>query len=161
MARAKVVRGACPHDCPDTCAWEVTVEGGRAPKLAGAADLPLPHGGLCAKVNPYLDRVYGPERILHPLRRIGPKGEGRFEQVTWQEALDGIAGRLKEIVAAHGGQAVLPYSYMGTQGLIQGSSIGRRLFARLGAARPARGICAKTRSAGALPHPRAQRCARS
>src|SRR5260221_10049667 len=147
MARAKVVRGACPHDCPDTCAWEVTVEDGRATKLAGAADHPFTHGGLCAKVNHYLDRVYGPERILHPLRRIGPKGEGRFEQVTWQEALDGIAGRLKEIVAAHGGQAVLPYSYLGTHGPIQGSSIDRRFFAPLGATPPERAICADTDSA--------------
>jgi len=144
-----VVKGACPHDCPDTCAWEVTVEDGRATRLVGAADHPFTHGGLCAKVNHYLDRVYGPERLLHPLRRVGPKGDGRFERVGWEEALADIAARLKEIVATHGGEAVLPYSYMGTQGLIQGSSIDRRFFARLGATRLVRAICANTGSAGA------------
>jgi anaerobic selenocysteine-containing dehydrogenase len=148
MAELKIVRGACPHDCPDTCAWEVTVEDGRATKLAGVADHPFTHGGLCAKVNHYLDRVYGPERLLHPLRRVGVKGEGRFERVGWEEAIADIAGRLNEIVAAHGGQAVLPYSYMGTQGLIQGSSIDRRFFNRLGATRLERAICAHTGSAG-------------
>ena len=84
---ATVVRGGCPHDCPDSCAWEVTVEDGRAVKLARSASNPYTHGGLCAKVNNYLDRVYSPDRVLHPLRRVGPKGEGRFEQVSWEVAL--------------------------------------------------------------------------
>jgi anaerobic selenocysteine-containing dehydrogenase len=149
MAELKVVRGACPHDCPDTCAWEVTVEDGRATKLSGAADHPFTHGGLCAKVNHYLDRVYGPERLLHPMRRVGAKGEGRFERVGWEEAIADIADRLKEIVANHGGEAVLPYSYMGTQGLIQGSSIDLRFFNRIGATRLERAICANTGAAGA------------
>ena len=118
MAEVKTVRGACPHDCPDTCAWEVTVEDGRATRLVGVVDHPFTQGGLCAKVNHYLDRVYGPERLLHPLRRVGAKGEGRFEPVGWEEAIDDIARRLKTIVAEDGGQAVLPYSYMGTQGLV-------------------------------------------
>ena len=150
VKNVKTIKGACPHDCPDTCAWEVTVEDGRATKLVGAADHPFTHGGLCAKVNHYLDRVYGPERLLHPLRRVGPKGKGRFVQVGWDEAIADISGRLKEIVATHGGSAVLPYSYMGTQGLIQGSSIDRRFFNRIGATRLIRAVCAHTGSAGAL-----------
>ena len=127
----------------------MTVEDGRAVKLAGDAVHPFTHGGLCAKVNHYLDRVYGEERLLYPLRRTGPKGEGRFERVSWEEALGEIAGRLRQIVAEDGGQAVLPYSYMGTQGLVQGQSIDRRFFARLGATRLERAICASTGSSGA------------
>ena len=143
-----VVKGACPHDCPDTCAWQVTVEDGRAVKLVGDPDHPFTHGGLCAKVNHYLDRVYGPERLLHPLRRSGPKGEGVFEQVTWEEALDDIGARLRAIVGEHGGEAVMPYSYMGTQGMLQGSSMDRRFFNRLGATDLMRTMCGNTGSAG-------------
>lgn len=149
MAEQQVIRGACPHDCPDTCAWQVTVEDGRAIKLVGDPDHPFTHGGLCAKVNHYLDRVYGPERLTHPLRRTGPKGSGAFERVSWDEALDGIAARLREIVAEHGGEAVMPYSYMGTQGLLQASSMDRRFFSRLGSTDLLRTMCGNTGSAGA------------
>jgi anaerobic selenocysteine-containing dehydrogenase len=144
----EVVRGACPHDCPDTCAWEVTVEDGRAVALRGVAEHPLTQGRLCAKVNHYLDRVYGDERLLHPLRRTGRKGEGRFERISWDEALDEIAGRLREIVAADGAEAVLPYSYMGTQGIVQGASLDRRFFSRLGATRLTRAICGSAPARG-------------
>src|ERR687889_854901 len=89
-----VVRGACPHDCPDTCAWQVTVADGVAVKLVGDTAHPITRGGLCAKVNPYLDRVYSPDRLLYPMRRSGSKGEGRFERVGWDEALDDISQRL-------------------------------------------------------------------
>ncbi|HSK58395.1 MAG TPA: molybdopterin oxidoreductase family protein, partial [Actinomycetospora sp.] len=82
------VRAACPHDCPDTCAMVVTVEDGRATKVAGAPEHPFTRGGLCVKVNNYQEKVYSPDRVLHPLRRTGPKGSGRFEQITWDEALD-------------------------------------------------------------------------
>src|SRR2546423_1548265 len=143
-----VIKGGCPHDCPDTCAWEVTVEEGRAVKLAGAADHPFTRGGLCAKVNHYLDRVYSPDRVLHPLRRTGVKGEARFERVSWDEALAGIAERLQAIVAEDGGEAVLPYSYAGNMGLIQYAGMDRRFFARLGASRLARTICGDTANAG-------------
>jgi anaerobic selenocysteine-containing dehydrogenase len=143
-----VVKGGCAHDCPDTCAWEVTVEEGRALRLAGAPDHPYTRGALCAKVNRYLDRVYAPDRVLHPLRRVGPKGEGRFEQVGWEEALGEIAARLGEIVARHGGEAVLPYSFAGNMGLVQYASMDRRFFARLGASRLARTICGDTANAG-------------
>ncbi|RIK46116.1 MAG: molybdopterin oxidoreductase [Chloroflexi bacterium] len=145
---AHIVRGGCPHDCPDTCAWLVTVEDGVATKLVGDPEHPYTRGGLCAKVNRYLDRVYGPQRLLSPLRRTGPKGSGAFEPVSWDEALDDIAARLQRIVAESGGEAVLPYSYMGTQGFIQSRSMDRRFFARLGATRLERAICGSTGSVG-------------
>ena len=143
-----VVKGACPQDCPDACAWEVTVENGIAVHLAGAKDHPFTRGGLCAKVNHYLERVYSPERVLRPLRRVGPKGAGKFVAISWDEALDEVAGRLGEIVERHGSTAILPYSYLGTQGIVQSESIDRRFFARLGATRLERAICQDTASAG-------------
>jgi anaerobic selenocysteine-containing dehydrogenase len=145
---AIVVKGGCAHDCPDSCAWEVTVEGGKAVGLRGAPDNPYTRGGLCAKVNTYLDRVYSSDRLLHPLRRIGPKGEGRFERVSWEEALTGIAERLGEIAGRWGGEAILPYHYAGNMGLVQGGSMDRRFFARLGASRLGRTICGSTANAG-------------
>lgn len=145
-----VIRGACPHDCPDTCAWEVTVEDGIATKLAGVKDHPFTRGGLCAKVSHFLERSYSPERVLTPLRRVGPKGTAAFEAIGWDDALEAIAGRLGAIVAEHGGEAVLPYSYTGTQGLLQRSSMDRRFFARLGASRLERTICGSAATAGQL-----------
>ena len=145
-----IVRGGCAHDCPDTCAWQVTVEDGRAVKLAGTADHPYTNGGLCAKVNHYLDRVYSPDRVLYPLRRSGAKGEGRFERVSWDEALQDIAGRFQEIIARDGGEAILPYSYAGNMGLIQYAAMDRRFFARVGASRLARTICGDTANAGVV-----------
>src|ERR687887_1037764 len=126
---ATVVRGGCPHDCPDSCAWEVTVEDGRAVKLAGSATNPYTPGGLCAKVNNYLDRVYSPDRVLHPLRRVGAKGEGRFQQVSWETALSEIAQRLQAVIVEHGGEAGLPHYFAGNKGGVPGHSISRRLFA--------------------------------
>jgi anaerobic selenocysteine-containing dehydrogenase len=143
-----VIRGACPHDCPDTCAWQVTVADGRATKLVGDPDHPFTRGGLCAKVNHYLDRVYSPDRVLTPLRRVGPKGEGQFAPVSWEEALADIATRLKAIVARHGPTAILPYSYAGAQGLLQGLGPDQGFFARLGASRLVRAVCGSTGSAG-------------
>ena len=144
------VRGGCAHDCPDTCAWEVTVEDGRAVKLAGAADHPYTAGALCAKVNHYLDRVYSPDRVLHPLRRCGPKGRGHFERVSWDEALEDIAGRLQSIAVTDGAEAILPYSYAGNMGLVQYASMDRRFFAYLGASRLGRTICGDTANAGVM-----------
>jgi anaerobic selenocysteine-containing dehydrogenase len=143
-----VVKGACPHDCPDACAWEVTVENGVAVRLAGSRTHPVTRGVLCAKVNWYLDRVYSPERVLRPLRRAGPKGAGAFQPVSWDEALGEIAARLAAVVARDGGEAVLPYSFAGNQGLVQYGSMDRRFFARLGASRLARTICGSTAGAG-------------
>src|SRR5204862_1140490 len=107
-----IVRGACPHDCPDTCALHITVENGRAIKVAGDPDHPTTKGVLCTKVARYLDRTYSEKRLLHPLRRVGAKGEGRFEPIGWGEALDTIASRFREIAdSTDGPQAILPYSY--------------------------------------------------
>lgn len=144
----KLVRGACPHDCPDTCAWQVTVRDGTAVKLLGDPDHPFTRGGLCAKVNHYIERAYSPDRVLYPMRRLGPKGEGKFERVSWDDALDEIAARLQGIIERDGPTAIFPYSYMGTQGLIQGRSIDRRFFARLGATQLERAICGSASSSG-------------
>ena len=142
-----LIRGACPHDCPDTCAWQVTVENGVAVRLVGDADHPITRGGLCAKVNPYLERVYSPERILSPLRRVGPKGSGEFAPVSWDEALDDIAGRLRALIDDDP-TSIMPFSYLGAMGLVQGSSLDRRFFARIGATRLVRAVCGGAGSAG-------------
>jgi anaerobic selenocysteine-containing dehydrogenase len=144
----RMVQGACPHDCPDTCAWQVAVEDGRAVGLRGDPAHPFTRGTLCAKVNHYIERAQSDERLRHPLRRAGPKGTGQFERVSWDEALDDIASRLKAIVAADGGAAVLPYSYLGTQGIVQCNSISQRFFHRIGATRLVRAICGGTAGAG-------------
>ena len=140
-----VVRAACPHDCPDTCAMLVTVreEQGRrvAVRIAGDPDHPTTAGVLCTKVSRYLERVYHPDRLLHPLRRVGRKGEGRFERVGWDEALADIARRLQAI-AAKDPQLIVPYSYAGTMGLVQGEAMASRLFHKLGASFLDRTICA-------------------
>src|SRR5437899_8848402 len=112
-----VVRAACPHDCPDTCAMLVSVEDGRAIAVHGDPDHPPTHGALCTKVSRYPERTYHPERVLHPLKRVGPKGSGRFEPVSWDEALSDIAARLSA-VAERNPEAIVPYSYAGTMGLV-------------------------------------------
>lgn len=142
---SRTVHAACPHDCPDTCAIRVTVENGVALRVQGDPDHPPTNGVLCTKVARYTERVYHPDRLLHPLRRVGPKGSGRFERIGWDEALEAIAQRLREI-AARDPEAILPYSYAGTMGLIQGESMAARFFNRLGASRLDRTICS---SAGA------------
>ncbi|HZI84735.1 MAG TPA: molybdopterin oxidoreductase family protein [Casimicrobiaceae bacterium] len=143
IASRSVVRGACPHDCPDTCALLVTVENGRAVEIAGAPDHPTTRGTLCTKVARYLERTYSTDRLLHPMRRAGPKGSRRFERISWDEALDTIAARFAEIAASDDGpQAIVPYSYCGTMGLVQSSSMDRRFFHKLGASLLDRTICA-------------------
>jgi anaerobic selenocysteine-containing dehydrogenase len=141
----EVVRAACPHDCPDTCAMLVTVkrEGGRrvAIKVAGDPSHPTTAGSLCTKVSRYLERTYHPDRLLHPLKRVGRKGEGRFERVSWESALAEIAARLKS-VAAIDPQRIVPYSYAGTMGMVQGEAMAQRFFHRLGASFLDRTICA-------------------
>jgi anaerobic selenocysteine-containing dehydrogenase len=144
---SSVVRGACPHDCPDTCSFFVTVENGRAIKIEGAKDHPTTDGFLCTKVNRYLERTYSPERVLYPMKRAGEKGKGIFERISWDEALDTIAAKFKE-VAADDPQAILPYSYAGTMGFVQSQSIDRRFFHKLGASLLARTICADAGAAG-------------
>ena len=139
------VRGACPHDCPDTCALLTTVENGVATRVQGNPAHPHTDGVLCAKVSKYTERSYHPERVLTPLKRTGAKGAGQFVPVTWDEALSDIAQRLQAI-AARAPEAILPYSYAGTMGMVQGESMDRRFFHKLGASQLDRTICA---SAGA------------
>ncbi|MGE5277428.1 MAG: molybdopterin-containing oxidoreductase family protein [Acidobacteriota bacterium] len=144
-----VVRGACPHDCPDTCAWLVTRKNGKLAKIEADTMHPFTRGALCSKMDHYLeDIVYNPERLLYPLRRVGPKGEGRFERVSWDQALDDVASRLKRILREDGPSAILPYSDAGTQGVVQSESLDRRFFARLGATRLERNICGSAGSEG-------------
>jgi anaerobic selenocysteine-containing dehydrogenase len=126
----------------------VTVEGDRAINLVGDPAHPFTRGTLCAKVNHYLDRVYSSDRVLSPLRRSGVKGSGAFEPVSWDEALDDIARRLQRIIAMHGPAAILPYSFAGTQGMIQRNAMAGRFFHRLGATRLERGVCGDAGSAG-------------
>ena len=139
-APVTTVRGACPHDCPDTCALKISVQAGRVIKVAGDPDHPPTHGALCTKVSRYPERTYHPERLLVPLKRVGPKGSGQFEPVSWDDALTDIASRLQAIAAVDP-QAILPYSYAGTMGLLQGESIAARFFHRLGASLLDRTIC--------------------
>ncbi|NMM06741.1 molybdopterin oxidoreductase family protein [Polaromonas sp.] len=134
------VRGACPHDCPDTCSLLTTVENGVATRVQGNPDHPQTGGVLCNKVSRYTERTYHPERLLQPLRRVGPKGSGQFEAVSWASALSDIAARLKAI-AARNPEAIVPYSYAGTMGQVQGESMAGRFFNRLGASFLDRTIC--------------------
>lgn len=137
------VRGACPHDCPDACALITTVRDGIAIKVQGNPEHDHTNGVLCTKVSRYTERSYHPERVLQPLKRVGPKGAGQFEPVSWDSALADIAQRLKQIAARGPGtaQAILPYSYAGTMGLVQGESIAARFFNQLGASLLDRTIC--------------------
>ena len=128
------VLGACPHDCPDTCSMLTTVEDGIAIKVQGNPAHPHTDGALCTKVSRYTERTYHPERLLHPLKRVGPKGAGQFERVSWDDALQDIAARLKAIASrgADAAQAILPYSYAGTMGLVQGESMAGALLPPVG-----------------------------
>ena len=138
------VHAACPHDCPDTCAMLIEVQDGRATRVSGDPAHPPTDGFLCTKVTRYLERVYNPGRLLYPMRRIGLKGEGRFTRITWDEAIKEIVGRFKEISgSAAGPEGILPYSYGGTMGVVNGGSMDRRFFHRLGASRLARTICSE------------------
>jgi anaerobic selenocysteine-containing dehydrogenase len=149
IPRDGVVRGACPHDCPDTCATLVTVQDGRAVRIAGDPDHPFTQGFLCAKVNRYIERTYHAERLTTPLRRTGPKGSGQFQPIGWDDALDEIAARLGDIARSDDGpQAILPYSYAGTMGMVQGESMDRRFFHLLGASKLDRTICSMAGTVG-------------
>ena len=150
MATSTTVLGACPHDCPDTCSFITTVEDGVATRLQGNPAHPHTDGALCTKVSRYTQRTYHPERILQPLKRSGPKGSGQFTPVSWESALADIAGRLQAIAgrSPDAAQAILPYSYAGTMGLVQGESIAGRFFNKLGASLLDRTICASAAAEG-------------
>ena len=144
----ELVLGTCHHDCPDTCGWVVTVEDGRAVKMRGNPDHPYSRGELCPKVNRFLERVYHPDRVLHPLIRVGAKGAGEFRQASWGEALDLVAGRLGAVIEEHGGEAVVPWGDAGTQGLLQMSYLDQYFFAGIGASRQVDSLCGAAAGAG-------------
>src|SRR6516225_7349391 len=144
----EVRHSVCALDCPDCCSMLVTIEDGRATRLRGDPAHPVTRGFLCGKVAQYLEREYSPARLLYPQRRVGRKGEGRFERIGWDEALDTIAARLKSVAAEFGPEAILPYSYAGTMGLLNGSVMDRRFFHRLGASRLDRTICSSAGGVG-------------
>src|SRR5260370_32479756 len=131
----EIHHSVCALDCPDCCSLLVTVEDGRGTKLRGSPAHPVTRGFLCGKVAQYLEREYSPGRLLYPQRRVGAKGEGHFERISWDDALDTIATRLRSVVDEFGSEAILPYSYAGTMGLLNGSVMHRRFFHPLGASR--------------------------
>jgi len=152
----KTVHAACPHDCPDACGVLITVEDGRATRIQGDPAHPVTRGFLCAKVAKYLDRVYSPERVLYPMKRVGPKGPtshdgtnpASFQRISWDEALDEITERFRKIIVEFGSEAILPYSYGGTLGVLNNASMDRRFFHRLGASQLERSICSTAGDAG-------------
>jgi anaerobic selenocysteine-containing dehydrogenase len=158
----QLVHAACPHDCPDACGVLITVENGQATKIQGDPAHPVTRGFLCAKVAKYLDRVYSPHRVLYPMRRVAPKGPvlssptaGRsspeaFVRISWDEALDEIASRFRGVISEFGGEAILPYSYGGNLGALNGASMDRRFFSRLGASQLERTICSSAGEAGLI-----------
>ena len=137
----KLVVGACPHDCPDTCSMLMTVEDNRLASVRGNPDQPFTRGRLCVKVNNYQDRVHSDARILHPLRRRGAKGSGQFERITWEDALAEIGSRWRNIISEHGPQSILPYSYLGAMGILNGLTVGDPFFNHLGATISERTFC--------------------
>jgi len=156
MGTKHIVRAACPHDCPDACGVLITVQDGRATRIQGDPEHPVTRGFLCAKVAKYLDRVYSPDRVLHPMRRIAPKGPAAhgdsaakaWQRISWDEALTEITARFRAISKEFGSEAILPYSYGGTLGTLNGGSMDRRFFHRLGASQLDRTICSAAGEAG-------------
>jgi len=134
--------GGCPHDCPDTCAMIYEVEDGRLVDVRGNKEHPMTRGGLCVKLKDYHDHHYNPDRVLHPLRRVGPKGSRQFARITWDEAIAEITSRWKDIIARYGSQAIMPYSYLGNEGLVQGLTAGDAFFNRLGSTVNEKTFCA-------------------
>ncbi len=146
----QVRRSVCALDCPDACGLLINVEAGHGSRLRGDPAHPVTRGFLCGKVARYLEREYAPDRLLYPQRRVGAKGAGRFERVSWDEALAEVAERLTAIAAEFGPESILPYSYAGTMGLLQGSGMDRRFFHRMGASRLDRTICSSAGGAGLI-----------
>ena len=148
----KVVHAACPHDCPDACGVLITIEDGRATKIQGDPSHPVTRGFLCAKVAKYLDRVYSPDRVLYPMKRVAPKGQAgagvAWQRISWDQALDEIASRFRSVISEFGSESILPYSYGGTLGALNGSSMDRRFFHRIGASQLERSICSAAGEAG-------------
>jgi anaerobic selenocysteine-containing dehydrogenase len=146
-----IVRGACPHDCPDTCAMHVSVDGsGHAVAVEGDPKHPITAGFLCGKVSNYLDRVYADDRLLHPLIRTGEKGAAEFRRASWEDAIGVAAEGIQSAIGEHGGESVLPYSYLGTQGALQSGSMANRFMNAIGASDLVRTICASAGIAGVV-----------
>ncbi len=146
----EIRHSVCALDCPDACSLLVNVEDGRASRLRGDPHHPVTRGFLCGKVARYLEREYSPQRLLYPQKRTGAKGEGRFARISWDEALDTISQKLAGVAREFGSEAILPYSYAGTMGMLNGSGMDRRFFHRLGASRLDRTICSSAGSAALM-----------
>ena len=121
-------RSVCPHDCPDTCALLVHIQEGRIVNVTGNPDHPTTKGSICGKAHRYAERVYSRERVLYPLRRVGPKGSGQWQRIGWDEAIDLVAQEFRRIVQEHGAEAILPYSFAGTEGTVNKESMDLRFF---------------------------------
>src|SRR5690349_19508368 len=150
---SRIIHAACPHDCPDACSVLITIDDGRATRIQGDPEHPITRAFLCAKVSKYLDRVYSPDRVLYPMRRVAPKGSGYkdgrdFQRISWDEAMAAIAARFKDIATEFGSEAILPYSYGGTLAALSSASMDRRFFHRLGASQLERSICSAAGEAG-------------
>ena len=141
MIELQVRRSVCPHDCPDACGMLAYVRDGRIVRVSGDPDHPVTRGAICGKARRYVERVYSPDRVLYPQRRVGPKGSGQFERISWDAALDLIAERLHATVREHGAEAILQYSFAGTMGITSIASMDQRFFNRLGASQLARTVC--------------------
>jgi anaerobic selenocysteine-containing dehydrogenase len=156
----EILRSVCPYDCPDTCGFLVEVVDGKAVRVSGDPEHPFTRGTLCPKMNHYERTVHSPLRLTTPLLRTSPKGAGQFQPISWPEAIQRASERWKEIIGQYGAEAILPYSYAGTMGLVQRNS-GHPFFYRLGASRLDRTICAPAKEAGwkavmgstVAPHP--------
>ncbi len=146
----EVRHSVCALDCPDCCSLLINVEDGKGSHLRGNPAHPVTRGFLCGKVARYLDREYSPGRLLFPQKRVGAKGEGKFQRISWDEALDTIATRLSRISSEYGSEAILPYSYAGTMGFLNGGGMDRRFFHRMGASRLDRTICSAAGGAGLM-----------
>jgi anaerobic selenocysteine-containing dehydrogenase len=146
----EVQHSVCALDCPDCCSLLINVEDGKGSHLRGNPAHPVTRGFLCGKVARYLDREYSPDRLLYPRKRVGAKGDGKFQRISWDEALDTIAERLRQVSEDHGPEAILPYSYAGTMGFLNGGGMDRRFFHRLGASRLDRTICSAAGGAGLM-----------
>ena len=140
MTDERLIKGCCPHDCQDTCSWVAHVENDRVVRVEGARDHPFTRGSLCAKINDYQNRTYAPDRLLHPLRRTGPKGAGQFERITWDAAIELIADRFSSIMTEFGAEALMPLNYLGSMGVVQRRAL-MRLFHALGASQQSGSIC--------------------
>ena len=132
VSETRVVRGACPQDCPDTCAFLYQVEDGKLVEVTGDPDHPMTRGGLCVKLKNFAEHHYNPDRLLYPMKRVGPKGSGQFQRISWDEALAQIKTRWTEIIAQYGAQAIMPHAYLGHQGTLNGLTAGDAFFNRLG-----------------------------